>query len=186
MFTCIICQHRQFLAFRKDSSVKFPENKERTLENFVKFVETHKSNHVKIHGNYAKSHVRIRNLQRNLDYLKTQNRKLIRRINRETFAKKIAEKRQLIAERQVRVILSEKGAANFDYKSQLQKLSAQNSELLRRVLNAKNQLSKCRRVAQTTVEQLRKRNWELYSTIIRLKANLVHSTESSDSSKVET
>ena len=167
--------------------MKFPENEERTLGNFVKFVETHKTDHVTSSRKYVTSHVRIHSLQRNLDYLKRQNINLRQRLNREIMAKGNAEKRRLTAERQVGALLDEKNEAKFDCKSELQKLSAQNAQLLREILNARDQLSKYRRIAQSTVEDLRKRNWDLHSTIVSLEQeNLQFPNEPSDSSKIKT
>ncbi len=167
--------------------MKFPETEERTLENFVKFVETHKTEHVKASRKHVKSHVRIHSLQRNLDYLKRQNTDLRLRLNRAIMAKGSAEKRRLTAERQVSALLDEENDANFDYKSELRELSAQNAELLREILNARNELNKYRRIAQRTVDELRKRNLELRSTIDSLdQANLQFSKEPSSSSKIKT
>ena len=167
--------------------MKFPESKERTLENFIKFVETHKTNHVKALRKYATSHVRIHSLQRNLDYLKRQNINLRRRINREIAAKENAEERRLTAERQLGALLGERDDANFDCKFELRKLSAENTQLLREILNARNQLSKYRIIAQRTVEELRKRNWELHSTIVNLEqASSLLAKEPSDDSEIIT
>ena len=167
--------------------MKFPENEGRTLENFIKFVETHRTNHVKALRKTVTSHVRVHSLQRNLDYLKRQNVNLRRRINCEIAAKQNAEKGRLTAERQVGALLGEKNDANFDCRSELQKLSAENTQLLREILNAKDQLSKYRKIAQRTVEELRKRNWELQSTIRDLEqASLILAKEESDKSKIIT
>ena len=168
-------------------SVKFPETEERSLENFVKFVEAHKTEHVIPIRKYFPSHLRIHSLQRNLDYLKRQNSDLRRRLNRQILAKRNAENRRLVAERQVGALLDQNNKANFDYKSELQGLTQQNTELLREILNARDQLNKYRKIAQSTVEELRKRNWELHSTIVSLeKANLQFSKETNDSSKIKT
>ena len=176
-----------FPSRRKDLSVKFPETEERTLENFVKFVETHKTEHVKSSRKYFASHVRIHSLQRNLDYLKRQNIDLRRRLNRQILEKSNAEKRRLVAERHLGALLDQKNKANFDYKSELQGLTQQNAELLRGILNVRDHLNKHRKIAQSTVEELRKRNWELHSTIVSLeKANLQFSKEPNDSSKIKT
>ena len=167
--------------------MKFPENEERSLENFIKFVETHRTNHVNALRKTVTSHVRVHSLQRNLDYLKRQNVNLRRRINREIAAKQNAEKGRLTAERQVGALLGEKNDANFDCRLELQKLSAENTQLLREILNAKDQLSKYRKIAQRTVEELRKRNWELQSTILDLEqASLILAKEESDKSKIIT
>ena len=167
--------------------MKFPETEDRTLENFVKFVETHKTRNVEANRKHVTSHVRIHSLQRNLDYLKRQNIDLRRRLNRQILAKGDAEKRRLVAERQVSALLDQKDSANFDYKSELRELSEKNAELLREIFNARDQLNKYRQFAQSTVDELRKRNWGLHSTIVSLEqANLQFLKESNDSSKIKT
>ncbi|XP_028415895.1 thioredoxin domain-containing protein 11-like [Dendronephthya gigantea] len=165
-----------FPARRKDLSVKFPENQARTLENFIKFMETHKTGHVKIRQRYVtgSGHMRVHSLQRNLNYLKRQNTNLRRRLNSEIAAKENAK-------RQVDALLSERTAVELDYNAKLRKLSVENSKLLREILQAKKRLSKYRSIAQRTVEELKRRNWELHSTIVSLEeGNLLLSKETTE------
>ena len=144
---------------------------------------TNRDDHVKLKRKRVTGHVRIHSLQRNLNYLKRQNINLRTRLNREIIAKEKAEKGRLKAERQFGAFLDQTNEANFDYKTELQKLSTQNAELLREILSAKDELSKYRKIAQKTVEELRKRNWELHSTIVSLEeANSLFS----GSSKIKT
>ena len=119
-------------------------------------------------------HMRIHSSERNLNYLKRQNTNLRRRLNSEIVAKENAKK-------QVRALLGEKTEAKSDYHTKLRKLSAENSKLLREILQAKKQLSKYRSIAQRTVEELKRRNWKLHSTIVSLEeGNSPHSKGPTD------
>lgn len=166
-----------FPAKRKDLSVIFHENEDRTLENFIHFVEKHKSRHVSPVRSHVLRHdvMKIRRLERGMRVLTKQKNHLRWRLKNEIESRLEAEKRRLKTERQIVALLADKKddeLSRFDLQYEVQKLTLENAELLQDVSDAKERLKIAkmhREISEKTVEALRTRNFKLGLMVSSLK-----------------
>ena len=173
-------------------SVTFPDYVERTLENFIRFLEKQKSNHVLPVQTYVPwlYSREILRLERERDSLKNKNNILRWDLRSEKKSRLEAEKRRQAAERQLDALLGGKNddeRSMLDLENEIRKLTVDRNNLFQEVTDVKEQLrtqKMHREVSDKTVEELRTRNSELERIVHNLQnENLKISKEQIESER---